>query len=163
MTKKDAIDQHRQHPYQHPHPERRPADRPLHLGHYFGSLANRVGLQAAGGELFLVIADYQVITDRDTPGSVRDRTVGLVLDYLGCGIDPDRSVIFAHSAVPELHQLMLPFLSLVSTGELDRNPDGEGRDPAGRTAFGKRADAHLSGPPGGGHPVLQSGSGAGRP
>jgi tryptophanyl-tRNA synthetase len=95
---------------------------PLHLGHYFGSLANRVGLQAAGGELFLVIADYQVITDRDTPGSVRDRTVGLVLDYLGCGIDPDRSVIFVHSAVPELHQLMLPFLSLVNTGELDRNP-----------------------------------------
>jgi tryptophanyl-tRNA synthetase len=95
---------------------------PLHLGHYFGSLAIRASLQAAGGELFLVIADYQVITDRDTPGSVRDRTIGLVLDYLGCGIDPERSLIFAHSAVPALHQLMLPFLSLVSTGELDRNP-----------------------------------------
>ncbi|MFL6162649.1 MAG: tryptophan--tRNA ligase [Jatrophihabitantaceae bacterium] len=95
---------------------------PLHLGHYFGSVANRVNLQAAGGELFLVIADYQVITDRDTPGSVRDRTLGLVLDYLGCGIDPDRSVIFPHSAVPALHQLMLPFLSLVNSGELDRNP-----------------------------------------
>jgi tryptophanyl-tRNA synthetase len=95
---------------------------PLHLGHYFGSLANRVSLQSTGGELFLVIADYQVITDRDTPGSVRDRALGLVLDYLGCGIDPDRSVIFAHSALPALHQLMLPFLSLVSSGELDRNP-----------------------------------------
>lgn len=95
---------------------------PLHLGHYFGSLANRVQLQGAGGELFIVIADYQVITDRDTPGSVAERTLGLVLDYLGCGIDPDRCVIFRHSAVPSLHQLMLPFLSLVSSGELDRNP-----------------------------------------
>jgi tryptophanyl-tRNA synthetase len=95
---------------------------PLHLGHYFGSLANRVSLQRDGAELFTVIADYQVITDRDTPGAVRDRTLGLVLDYLGCGLDPDRSVIFAHSAVPALHQLMLPFLSLVSSGELDRNP-----------------------------------------
>ena len=95
---------------------------PLHLGHYFGSLANRVSLQRDGGELFTVIADYQVITDRNTPGAVRDRTLGLVLDYLGCGLDPDRSVIFAHSAVPAVHQLMLPFLSLVSSGELDRNP-----------------------------------------
>jgi len=95
---------------------------PLHLGHYFGSLANRVALQAAGGELIQVVADYQVITDRDTPGAVRHRTIELVLDYLGCGIDPDRSLIFAHSAVPALNQLMLPFLSLVSTGELDRNP-----------------------------------------
>lgn len=95
---------------------------PLHLGHYFGSIANRVSLQAAGHELFLVIADYQVITDRDTPGSVRDRALGLVLDYLSCGVDPDRAVIFVHSTVPALHQLLLPFLSLVSTGELDRNP-----------------------------------------
>lgn len=100
-------------------------DRPtgqLHLGHYFGSLANRVRLQRTGDDLFVVIADYQVITDRDTPGSVADRTLGLVLDYLSVGIDPERSVIFAHSAVPALHQLLLPFLSLVSTAELDRNP-----------------------------------------
>ncbi|HEX2905111.1 MAG TPA: tryptophan--tRNA ligase [Jatrophihabitans sp.] len=100
-------------------------DRPtgrLHLGHYFGSLANRVRLQRQGAELFVVIADYQVITDRDRPGSVAERSIGLVLDYLSCGMDPDRSVIFAHSTVPALHQLMLPFLSLVSTSELDRNP-----------------------------------------
>ncbi len=95
---------------------------PLHLGHYFGSLANRVRLQAEGGELITVIADYQVITDRDTPGSVRDRTLNLVLDYLACGVDPDRGLIFAHSTVPALNQLMLPFLSLVGGGELDRNP-----------------------------------------
>ena len=95
---------------------------PLHLGHYFGSLANRVELQRAGGELILVVADYQVITDRDTPGSVRERSIGLVLDYLSCGLEPSSMTVFAHSAVPALHQLMVPFLSLVSTGELDRNP-----------------------------------------
>lgn len=100
-------------------------DRPtgrLHLGHYFGSLANRVRLQQDGAELFVVIADYQVITDRDTPGSVAERSLELVLDYLSCGIDPEQSVIFAHSGVPALHQLLLPFLSLVSTSELERNP-----------------------------------------
>jgi tryptophanyl-tRNA synthetase len=100
-------------------------DRPtgaLHLGHYFGTLANRVSLQQQGHQLLVVIADYQVITDRDRPTEIRDRTLELVLDYLACGLDPGRSTIFAHSAVPELNQLLLPFLSLVSTGELDRNP-----------------------------------------
>lgn len=100
-------------------------DRPtgaLHLGHYFGTLANRVRLQQQGCELFLVVADYQVITDRDRPGDLHQLTTGLVLDYLACGLDPDSSTIFVHSAVPALNQLLLPFLSLVSTGELDRNP-----------------------------------------
>jgi len=100
-------------------------DRPtgaLHLGHYFGTLVNRLRLQAAGHELLLLVADYQVVTDRDRPEAVAERSLELVLDYLGCGIDPDRTVIFAHSAVPELNQLLLPFLSLVSTAELDRNP-----------------------------------------
>ena len=100
-------------------------DRPtgrLHLGHYFGTLANRVRLQHEGYELFVVIADYQVITDRDTPGSVAERSLELVLDYLACGIDPADSLVFTHSSVPALHQLMLPFLSLVSTAELTRNP-----------------------------------------
>ncbi len=95
---------------------------PLHLGHYFGTLANRVRLQRQGYELFVVVADYQVITDRDTPGSVGERSLDLVLDYLACGIDPDNSLVFTHSSVPALHQLMLPFLSLVSTAELTRNP-----------------------------------------
>jgi len=100
-------------------------DRPtgaLHLGHYFGTLANRVRLQQQGHELFVVVADYQVITDRATPGAVRDAVTSLVLDYLACGLDPDATVVFAHSAVPALNQLLLPFLSLVSVGELSRNP-----------------------------------------
>jgi tryptophanyl-tRNA synthetase len=100
-------------------------DRPtgdLHLGHYFGTLRNRVRLQDAGAELFVLIADYQVLTDRDTAGAAGEHVLSLVLDYLATGVDPARSVIFAHSAVPELNQLLLPFLSLVTEGELRRNP-----------------------------------------
>jgi tryptophanyl-tRNA synthetase len=100
-------------------------DRPtgdLHLGHYFGTLRNRVRLQDAGAELFVLIADYQVLTDRDAAGAIGEHVDSLLLDYLAIGIDPARSVIFAHSAVPELNQLLLPFLSLVTTGELRRNP-----------------------------------------
>ena len=100
-------------------------DRPtghLHLGHYFGTLRNRVRLQDAEAEVLVLIADYQVLTDRDTADRLDEYVVGLVLDYLAIGIDPSRSVIFAHSAVPELNQLLLPFLSLVTVPELQRNP-----------------------------------------
>ena len=100
-------------------------DRPtghLHLGHYFGTLRNRVRLQDAGAEVLVLIADYQVLTDRDTAERLDSCVVGLVFDYLAIGIDPGRTVIFAHSAVPELNQLLLPFLSLVTVPELQRNP-----------------------------------------
>jgi tryptophanyl-tRNA synthetase len=100
-------------------------DRPtgrLHLGHYFGSLANRVRLQREGADLFILIADYQVLTDRDVADRLPEHIEGLVADYLSVGIDPDRVTIFQHSAVPALNQLMLPFLALVSVAELGRNP-----------------------------------------
>jgi len=100
-------------------------DRPtghLHLGHYFGTLRNRVLLQNRGVETWVLVADYQVITDRDGVGPIRERVLGLVADYLAAGIDPERSTIFNHSAVPALNQLMLPFLSLVTESELHRNP-----------------------------------------
>ncbi len=100
-------------------------DRPtghLHIGHYFGSLANRVRLQDAGVETFVVIADYQVIADRDGTGPIAERVRSLVTDYLAIGLDPARTTIFTHSAIPALNQLMLPFLSLVSDAELARNP-----------------------------------------
>jgi tryptophanyl-tRNA synthetase len=100
-------------------------DRPtglLHLGHYFGTLANRVRLQDLGAEVFVLVADYQVLTDRDMAERLDEYVTGLVLDYLAIGIDPARTVIFAHSAVPALNQLLLPFLSLVSVPELTRNP-----------------------------------------
>ncbi|WP_194894683.1 tryptophan--tRNA ligase [Catenulispora pinisilvae] len=100
-------------------------DRPtgaLHLGHYLGSLRNRVRLADAGAELFVLVADYQVITDRDASASIADHALGLVADYLAVGLDPARSTIFAHSAVPALNQLLLPLMSLISVPELERNP-----------------------------------------
>ncbi|AUG75222.1 tryptophanyl-tRNA synthetase [Kitasatospora sp. MMS16-BH015] len=100
-------------------------DRPtgrLHLGHYFGTLQNRVRLQDLGVESFVVIADYQVLTDRDVADRLAEHVEGLLLDYLAIGIDPSRSTVFTHSAIPALNQLLLPFLSLVSVAELGRNP-----------------------------------------
>ncbi|GHH73095.1 tryptophan--tRNA ligase [Streptosporangium violaceochromogenes] len=100
-------------------------DRPtgrLHLGHYFGTLRNRVRLQNLGVEMFVIIADYQVLTDRDVADNLTEHVEELVLDYLAVGVDPARGTIFTHSAVPALNQLMLPFLSLVSVAELNRNP-----------------------------------------
>ncbi|WP_432503325.1 tryptophan--tRNA ligase [Kineococcus arenarius] len=105
---------------------------PLHLGHYFGTLANRVRLQAAGVEVFVVIADYQVITDRDVAGDVRGNVREVLLDHLAAGVVPRTgtrtgpggpgATIFTHSSVPALNQLLLPFLSLVTVAELQRNP-----------------------------------------
>ncbi len=95
---------------------------PLHIGHYFGTLENRVRLQRLGVELLVLIADYQTITDRDSPAHLPADVEGLVADYLAAGIDPDHAVIFTHSQVAELNQLVLPFLSLVSVSELGRNP-----------------------------------------
>lgn len=112
------------------HPERYrvlTGDRPtgsLHVGHYFGSLQNRVKLQNLGVELFVVIADYQVLTDRETVEKIPENVREVVLDYLSIGLDParGRTYIFAHSQVPALNQLLVPFLTLVGMGELDRNP-----------------------------------------
>ena len=100
-------------------------DRPtgrLHLGHYFGTLQNRVRLQDLGVESFVLVADYQVLTDRDVAENLAESVEGLVLDYLAVGIDPARTTIYTHSAVAALNQLLLPFLSLVSVAELGRNP-----------------------------------------
>jgi tryptophanyl-tRNA synthetase len=112
----------------HPHQYRvLTGDRPtgaLHIGHYFGSLKNRVDLQGLGLETFIVIADYQVLTDRDSVDSVPDNVRELVLDYLAVGLNPEtgHTHIFCHSHVPALNQLLIPFLTLVGMGELDRNP-----------------------------------------
>ena len=110
------------------HPEKyvmltgdRPTGR-LHLGHYFGTLRGRVELQNLGVRTNVLIADYQVITDRDTTEHIEGNVYNMVMDYLACGIDPDKTMIYCHSAVPACNQLMLPFLSLVSEAELQRNP-----------------------------------------
>jgi tryptophanyl-tRNA synthetase len=97
---------------------------PLHLGHYFGTLANRIALQNQGHELFIVIADYQVLTDRKSCETLQDNVKEILLDYLACGLDPFEKTteIFCHSAIGSLNQLLVPFLSLVSKAELERNP-----------------------------------------
>ncbi|HBG08739.1 MAG: tryptophan--tRNA ligase [Limnochordia bacterium] len=102
-------------------------DRPtgrLHVGHYFGSLQNRVRLHKLGVPTYIVIADYQVLTDRDTFETISENVHQLTIDYLAAGLDPSdgKTFIFPHSHVPELNQLLLPFLTLVTLAELDRNP-----------------------------------------
>ncbi|PIE43705.1 MAG: tryptophan--tRNA ligase [Gammaproteobacteria bacterium] len=102
-------------------------DRPtgrLHIGHLFGSLQNRVRLQQMGVPTFIVIADYQVLTDRDNFENISENVQQLTLDYLAAGLDPsnNKTIIFPHSQIPELNQLLLPFLTLVTNSELDRNP-----------------------------------------
>ena len=100
-------------------------DRPtglLHIGHYFGTLKTRVELQNKGIDTAVLIADYQVITDRENIGNVREYVLNLVADYLAAGIDPTRSTIFCHSQVPAIHEMLVIFLSLVTEAELHRNP-----------------------------------------
>ncbi|PXY33851.1 tryptophan--tRNA ligase [Prauserella flavalba] len=107
---------------------------PLHIGHYFGSLRNRVRLQGQGADLFVVIADYQVLTDRDVAENLQEYVEELLLDYLAVGIDPAASTIFTHSHVASLNQLLLPLLSLVSVAELRRNPTVKDEIAASRQA-----------------------------
>ena len=102
-------------------------DRPtglLHIGHYFGSLQNRVRLANMGVPTMILIADYQVLTDHDAFDKISQNTKQLVIDYLAAGINPDKQdvIIYPHSYVPECNQLMIPFLTLVSNAELSRNP-----------------------------------------
>ncbi|MCK9192048.1 MAG: tryptophan--tRNA ligase [Sphaerochaetaceae bacterium] len=101
-------------------------DRPtgkLHIGHYFGSLQNRVKLSKLGVPTCILIADYQVLTDHDAFDKISQNTKELVIDYIAAGIEPSEDVIiFPHSYIPEANQLMLPFLTLVSNAELSRNP-----------------------------------------
>jgi len=100
-------------------------DRPtgkLHLGHYVGSLANRVKFQQEGMECFFIIADYQVLTDRLYTRDVEQNIYEVLLDYLSVGIDPKKSVIFIQSHVPELAELFVYFSMLVTVSRAQRNP-----------------------------------------
>lgn len=102
-------------------------DRPtgrLHIGHYFGTLQNRVRLARLGVPTMILIADYQVLTDHDAFDNINENTMQLAIDYLAAGIDPATQdvAIYPHSYVPEANQLLVPFLTLVSNAELSRNP-----------------------------------------
>ena len=95
---------------------------PLHLGHYVGSLQNRVKLQPDYRQ-YLIIADSQALTDNyDNPGLVRDNVMQVALDYLAVGLDPKESTFFIQSQIPELYELTCYFLNLVSVARLERNP-----------------------------------------
>lgn len=102
-------------------------DRPtgkLHIGHYIGSLKNRVQLQNSGEyESFIMIADQQALTDnaRD-PEKIRRSLTEVALDYLAVGLDPAKSTIFVQSQLPELHELTMHYLNLVTLSRLERNP-----------------------------------------
>lgn len=103
-------------------------DRPtgrLHIGHYVGSLRNRVALQNEGGyeKMFVFIADAQALTDNiDNPEKVRQNVIEVALDYLACGLDPERVTLFIQSQIPELCELSFYFMDLVSVSRLQRNP-----------------------------------------
>lgn len=102
-------------------------DRPtgkLHIGHYVGSLKNRVQLQNTGDyETFIMIADMQALTDnaRD-PEKIRNSLIQVALDYLAVGIDPAKSTIFVQSQIPALSELTQHYMNLVSVARLERNP-----------------------------------------
>lgn len=103
-------------------------DRPtgrLHIGHYVGSLRRRVELQNAGDfkRMFVFIADAQALTDNmDNPEKVRQNVIEVALDYLACGLDPERVTLFIQSQIPELCELSFYFMDLVTVSRLQRNP-----------------------------------------
>ena len=103
-------------------------DRPtgrLHVGHYVGSLKERVALQNSGkfDEIYIMIADAQALTDNaEHPEKVRQNIMNVALDYLACGLDPEKSTIFIQSMVPELTELSFYYMNLVTVSRLQRNP-----------------------------------------
>ena len=103
-------------------------DRPtgkLHIGHYVGSLRERVALQNEGGfdKIYIMIADAQALTDNaENPQKVRDNIIEVALDYLACGLDPNKSTILIQSMIPELTELTFYYMNLVTVARAQRNP-----------------------------------------
>src|SRR5262245_43326152 len=96
---------------------------PLHLGHYAGSLASRLKLQGRCFRQFILLADLQALSDNaGDPGRVARNVVEVALDYLAVGLDPVRSPFVLQSSVPELAELTVHYLNLVSVARLERNP-----------------------------------------
>lgn len=103
-------------------------DRPtgrLHIGHYVGSLKWRVELQNSGeyDKIYIMIADAQALTDNiENPEKVRQNIIEVALDYLSCGLDPEKSTMFIQSQIPELTELTFYYMDLVTVARLQRNP-----------------------------------------
>ncbi len=98
---------------------------PLHVGHYVGSLKRRVELQNSGDydEIYIMIADAQALTDNmENPEKVRQNIIEVALDYLACGLDPKKSVMFIQSQIPALCEMSFYYMNLVTVARLQRNP-----------------------------------------
>ena len=119
-------------------------DRPsgnLHIGHYFGSIKNRVLLQK-DYETFIEIADVQALTDNfDDPEKVRKNVYELALDYLACGIDPEQTSIFIQSQIPEIAELTIFFSNLITVSRLSRNPTTKAEIKQKKEKFGDNGES----------------------
>ncbi len=119
-------------------------DRPsgnLHIGHYFGSIKNRVLLQK-DYETFIEIADVQALTDNfDDPEKVRKNVYELALDYLACGIDPEEASIFIQSQIPEIAELTIFFSNLITVSRLSRNPTTKAEIKQKKEKFGDNGES----------------------
>ena len=132
-------------------------DRPtgkLHIGHYFGSLQNRVKLQDEYEE-YIMIADVQALTDNfNNPQKVRNSVRELCIDYLSCGIDPKKTTIFIQSMIPELPELTVYYSNLVTVARLERNPTVKSEIAQKKEIFGNDGESITYGFLG--YPVSQS-------
>ena len=119
-------------------------DRPtgkLHIGHYFGSLQNRVKLQDKYNQ-YILIADVQALTDNfNNPQKVRDNIKELAIDYLSCGIDPEKSTIYVQSMIPEVAELTVFFSNLVTVSRLQRNPTVKTEIAQKKELFGNNGES----------------------
>ena len=117
-------------------------DRPtgkLHIGHYFGSLKKRVEMQESGQyDMFILIADVQALTDNfNNPEKVRKNIRELAMDYLACGIDPEKTTIYIQSMIPETAELTIYYSNLVTIARLERNPTVKTEIAQKRELFGE--------------------------
>ena len=119
-------------------------DRPtgkLHIGHYFGSLQNRVKLQDEYDE-YVMIADVQALTDNfNNPEKVRNSVRELCIDYLSCGIDPTKTTIFIQSMIPEIAELTVFYSNLVTIARLERNPTVKSEISQKKEIFGNNGES----------------------
>lgn len=119
-------------------------DRPtgrLHIGHYFGSLQNRVRLQDEYEE-YILIADVQALTDNfNNPDKVRNNVRELAMDYLSCGIDPEKATIYVQSMIPEVAELTVFYSNLVTVSRLQRNPTVKTEIAQKKELFGNNGES----------------------
>ena len=119
------------------------ADRPtgkLHLGHFVGSIQNRIKLQNEADTSFYMIADIQGLTDNaNNPQKIRDNVIEVALDNLACGLDPKKTIMFIQSEIPEIAELTVIFLNLVTLARLKRNPTV--KDEMKQKGFGENVPA----------------------